>query len=189
MRNIKGNIREVKNQAVFIKILRYCLLLIFINFIGCHSDDPDPQQILPLYFRLEGTAKGMQDYRFIDCSCDLIFELEEPVRNEKGVSIYSGFHGGHLSRKAVDSTGAGIALIPDVFAAVQIMQYPDGEINIYIPINENSDTRFWESLTNLPGHINNDEVTGSWICAPFDVRTDTIGIVSGTWKITPLSEE
>ena len=141
---------------------------------------------LPQSFKIEGTAIGQADDLTIECLCDLLIELDPEVVEQNGTKIYEGIHGGHFSRKVVDQTGAGIALVPDVFGDIMITQSADGEMSFTFPANTNTGSRFWDSLGQFNGSLTGNVTTGTWTCAPFDIREDSTGIAMGTWTLIAL---
>lgn len=153
---------------------------------SCDDDEgTDSSFLLEDTFRLEGTASGTSDTLTIDCLCDLIVEIDSIKTEADGRQIYRGTHGGHFSRRVLGPSGAGIALVPDVFGEIIIRQTPQGSIDFEFPANHNTGSRFWDSIGHFSGSIQGELVSGEWICAPFDTREDSSGIVSGTWELVP----
>ena len=126
----------------------------------------------------------------ISCVLDLTFELE-PRGSAGGVLEYEGVHGGSLGRTILDANGNGIALWPEVYGAVVARSIAPDQVQILIPINATADSRFWRELSDLEGVFDSDTtVTGTWMCAPFDISSggyvDTMYTATGTWTLSPL---
>ncbi len=159
--------------------------VMLIALLGSCQDDEFPSSSfdLPNMFKIIGAATGASGELSIDCLCDLMVELNPEVTVDNGVKRYTGVHGGHFSREVLDATGAGIGIVPDVFGEIIVEQKPDGSIDFIFPANTNTGSRFWDSVGHFPGAIQDEEISGSWVCAPFDTREDTTGIITGIWQL------
>ena len=86
-------------------------LMLLLTMLACDSSvDPEPTLSLPSRFQLVGRAittdpSGSQ----VDCSLDLIINLDMELSREPERVDYSGKMGGGVSRKALQPDGSGLA--------------------------------------------------------------------------------
>ncbi len=171
-------------------------LLAPLLLLGCSDSSPtDPGGVarpLPLKFRLDGTASSTEaDGSTVSCTLELGFELGARPRRAPGVVEYDGVHGGAIQRTVLDAAGDGISLWPHVHGEVIVRSIAPDRIEIEIPGNAGTGSRFWEQLSRLQGAFGPGETAeGGWSCAPFDV--DSGGYVDrkytarGSWTLAPV---
>jgi len=162
------------------------LLIVTAMIVSCNDDESAPPRFLSDTFRIEGTASGTSGALTIDCLCDLLVEIDTVSTENDGTHVYRGVHGGEFVRNVMDSTGAGIEVVPVVFGDVIIYQSPQGLVDFEFPANNNTGIRFWDSLGHFSGSISGEELTGEWTCAPFEIPQDSAGTITGTWEMVPL---
>ncbi len=176
------------------------LVIVFIWMMGCNEDlekVPNSKKVnstefdLPLHFWVIGNAAGDSEGRYIECVCELIFEIDSNYSLRKDTVIYRGTGGGHISRKSLDENEEGIALIPDLyFPYVEVKVFGDS-IVMDVSNFPTTGSRFYDETEFWKGKLlENGTIEGRWTCAPFDIYeggwVDTLGTATGTWIVEPI---
>ena len=91
----------------------------------------------------------------------------------------------------LDANGNGIGLWPHVHGPARARSITPDRVELEIPANAGSESRFWRELASLSGTIHADGTgSGTWTCAPFDIEdggyVDTRYSATGTWTLEPL---
>ncbi len=167
--------------------------------LGCNSSRNSPTEPgagtprpLPANFSILGSANSTaSDGSTVSCLLELFFELSSVrPRESPGVYEYQAVHGGAIQRTVLDAAGDGISLWPHVHGdAVVRSIYPD-RVEISIPGNAGTGSRFWTELSRMEGAFDSDvTATGGWTCAPFDIDeggwVDNTHSASGGWELAP----
>lgn len=183
----------VPAKRVRLSLLAGAFLLILM---ACNGGSPtDPQrtaQLLPQRFSMTGSASSVEDDgTSVSCILELYFELEESPSRSEGVLEYAAVLGGYLNRTVLDAEGNGISLGPDVYGSAIVRSIAPNTVEIEVPVNAGTGSRFWEELSLFEGTIASDgTASGLWNCAPFDIGeggyADTLYTASGPWTIVPV---
>jgi len=167
---------------------------LFLLSGGCSDDSPNtvkpPEITLPIppqNFFVNAGAVGEDQDLSIDCWYSIVVDLGHPAELELGKE-YAGSFSGEARRTVLAQDGSGISLMPLVAGEIIVQVLSQDSIELYIPINEGSGSRFWENLALFKGRRSGDGLwEGQWNCAPFDLNeggwVDTVGIAVGNWKI------
>lgn len=150
---------------------------------------------LPLGFQMTGEARlDRADGGVAECTLDLVFELRDEVRRDRTHVAYTGVHGGGMYRSVRAADDSGTTFWLNVFGDVEArLVFPD-HIEIDIPINVGTGSRFYDNFSSLRGTLAPDGTgTGPWTCAPLDTEQDghpdREHTAVGTWRIIPITIE
>jgi len=150
---------------------------------------------LPAAFRMLGEARlDLPDGGVAECSMELIFELREEVARDRTRVAYEGVHGGGMYRSVRAADDSGTTFWLNVYGEVEArLVFPD-RIELDIPINVGTGSRFYDNFTALRGTLAADGTgTGPWICAPLDTdqdgHPDRLHTAVGTWRIEEIDLE
>lgn len=149
---------------------------------------------VPDYFRMTGAAQGTEGEVNVDCTLDLIFELQASNEETARFIVYPGTHGGEVWRTLVDDEGAGFSFHADVFGeVVATLYFEDGRLDLAVPINETAENAFFQQMALFQGTLAADgTASGDWRCAPLETTQDgyedlTVW-VDGTWTTEPIED-
>lgn len=140
---------------------------------------------------MTGSAMSTEtDGSTVNCVLNLFFELDPEPQRLPGTLVYEGTHGGDIQRTVLDAQGNGISLWPDVYGDVIVRSISPDQIQIAIPVNAGTESRFWRELSDFRGHfVSATTASGTWNCAPFDIDeggyVDKKYTAQGTWTIQP----
>jgi hypothetical protein len=173
----------------------FFLTLCFVVICSCKNPVKDNTHdlFLPQTLLMKGQAYHVDtEGRTCDCRFEFIIELKSETRRTDRFVEYEGNFGGGVKRMVLDPDGNGICLWPDLYAGlIARFIFPDW-LELKIPLNTNTESRFYRALSFFSCRI--DELgngSGRWTCAPFDIDqggyTDTLLVAHGEWSIRPLS--
>jgi hypothetical protein len=162
---------------------------------GCGNPTaPDPVlTTLPETLFMSGEASATDPGGLAaTCTFALRIDLLRETSRTRNLVTYTGTKGGEVRRQVWDATGAGFEFVAHTFADIEVQLMPSGRLDLRVPVNETTDSRFYQALAHFEGPITKDGVaTGSWTCAPLDLEQggykDTSVTATGTWTIEPLT--
>ncbi|MGE0438925.1 MAG: hypothetical protein AB7L66_00030 [Gemmatimonadales bacterium] len=154
---------------------------------GAPSVGPSIGPDFPTTLDFTAEAEGVAGGRTVRCSLDFHVMLER--RGDH----WFGSWGGEIHRLAIDATGAGVEFFGDSFAelrvdidgsgAVTLRSYRDGR-----PLPPDGSSRFWDGILEVRGRLAAGDgavvAEGAWTCQPMDARGDSVGAVTGQWRLT-----
>jgi len=170
-----------------------CLVL-----VACADDGdgtPAPTVGLPRGFTMTGEARlDLPDGGVAECTLDLVWELTEEVSRDGAKVVYKGTHGGGMYRSVRAADDSGTTFWLNVFGDVDARLVLPDRIELDIPINVGTGSRFYDNFSALRGTLAADGTgSGQWLCAPLDTEQDghpdREHTAPGTWRITPFESE
>jgi hypothetical protein len=150
--------------------------------LGCSDPGASPTTSrLPALFYFTAEANSGDTI-----SCHLAYIYQVTSEREAGPAVeYIGNFGGEAYRAHLAPDGSGEAFWADVGGEFLVKLLPGDSIELgYLRILPTGESRFWDRQALFAGRMGETALaSGTWSCEPLDVRSDTTGIVAGTWTI------
>jgi hypothetical protein len=164
--------------------MRAIFLLTFAaSLAGCATEthDPPPTGSLPATFYFEAEAVSGDT---ISCHLSYRYDVQSEETIDETIE-YTGFFGGEAFRSHLQLDGSGEAFWADAGGEFLVRLLPGDSIELgYKNLVPTGESRFWDRQALIAGRLGDPELaSGTWSCEPLDVRSDTTGIVQGTWWI------
>ena len=178
--------------------MRHLALLLCGVLPACDSGDaatPQGGRALASGYKMTGEARlDLPDGGVAECSLDLIWEIRDEVLRDDEHVAYKGVHGGGIYRSVRAADDSGVTFWLNVYGEIDArLVFPD-RVELDIPINLGTGSRFYDNFAALRGTLDADGVGhGTWTCAPLDTEQDGHPdreySTPGTWTIEPFEVE
>lgn len=119
----------------------------------------------------------------ISCNLWYLYEVDGETHRSADSAVYQGFFGGEAFRQHLQADGSGEAFWADVAGSFRATLLPGDsfELRVTAPLSDER-YRFWDEQLLFAGRRDGQGLpSGTWSCAPLDVRSDTTGIAPGSW--------
>jgi len=159
------------------------LLATALLALGCGGTDPVTEVSLPFRFDFTATATSGDT---LDCRLAYEYRIDsETVRTDDRVE-YVGTYGGEAFRSHLQTDGSGEQFWADVAGAFRAVRFANDSVELrYDGQPSDEHYRFWDAQLLFAGRmLGTSRAGGVWSCEPLDVRSDTTGIVAGTWEMS-----